>query len=136
MTEFIRTYSFEFFGQGLTAYLTSEREIYVPFIYLCDILGLNFERQLQRILDEGVISDMLESVKTTEHYWASTNPCNGLFLNLRALPYWLITIKAWWVKDQFRDSIVRFQMAAVKKVGVSMLLQMFQANTGSIFFNN
>ena len=136
MSIFVSSFDFEFVGLRLTAYVIPEREAYINFEQLCSLLGLDLETQFELIIDDDAISDMLEAFKSEESPDLSASQDSIWFLNVKALPFWLLTLESVWIRDELRESLIQFKRDALSKVGTLMRFDMFRHNTDTGIFSN
>lgn len=101
-----------FYGDELTAVLVENGVVYIPIRPICDYLGVDWSSQRQRIIRDLVLSEVAKGVVVT------TTPSKGgrgggpqemLCLPLDYLNGWLFGINAQRVKDEVRDTVVRYQ---------------------------
>jgi hypothetical protein len=105
----------EFYEDKITAALTEEgeeRQVYVPIRPICDLLGVDWSAQRQRINRDPVLSDVVSGVVITptpldENKFA--NPQEMLCIPLDYLNGWLFGINANRVKEEVRDRLLRYQ---------------------------
>ena len=107
--ELIQDFPFEFYSDLYSAHLANDRQFYVRLADVCTGMGLDSEGQRQRIQNDEAISDKLVVIKADTVYKDSVRKRDVVFLNLRALPYWLGTIDAKRVKDEVREKVIRFK---------------------------
>jgi hypothetical protein len=102
----------EFYGDELTAVLVENGVVYVPIRPICDYLGVDWSSQRQRIIRDLVLSEVAKGVVVTTTPSTSGRgggPQEMLCLPLDYLNGWLFGINAQRVKDEVRDTVVRYQ---------------------------
>ncbi len=95
---------------GLSAVVVRQGErVYFPLNVLCAVLGLNPQRQRERIREHEVLSRMLRQFAT---------PTAGgrqlvWHLDMRGVGFWLGSIQLAGVRAQLRPKLIEFQEALV-----------------------
>lgn len=89
----------------------NQRRVYVPLRPICDLLGVDWSAQRQRINRDPVLSTVVSSIVVTPPAAESkfANPQEMLCLPLDYLNGWLFGISAARVKDDIRDRLIRYQ---------------------------
>lgn len=107
----------EFYGDQIVTVLVFEPEqeqptIYVPIRPLCEYIGVSWSGQRERIMRDPVLSEVVEFVRVTRTKSPSGsargNP-NVLALPIEYLNGWLFGINATRVKEEIRDTLIRYQ---------------------------
>jgi hypothetical protein len=102
----------EFYGDELTAVLLEDGTVYVPIRPICDYLGVDWSAQRQRVIRDLVLSEVAKGVvviTTPSKSGRGGGPQEMLCLPLDYLNGWMFGINAQRVKDEVRDTIVRYQ---------------------------
>jgi len=107
--DIVHSVPFVFYGEVFKAYLTTNRQWFIPILDVCTALGVDTEGQRQRILRDEAIADRLVNLPLETPYRDTTRIQEVACLNLRALPYWLGTIDAKRVKDEHRKKVTLFK---------------------------
>lgn len=105
-------FPFEFYGTHFSAYLASDRRLYVPLADLCDAMEIGTNAQAQRIRRNEAIADAPITLPLQVPYGdeGALQTRRLLCLWLNRLPYWLGTIEASRIPDaDRRRQVVRFQ---------------------------
>jgi len=105
----IQGFPFVFYGEVFNAYLTDDRQWYLPLQDICLALGLDANGQRQRIQRDEALSDSLVNIPLETPYQDTTRTREVACLNIRRLPYWLGTIEASRVKEEHRKKIVLYK---------------------------
>ncbi|MBN2385565.1 MAG: hypothetical protein JXB85_00995 [Anaerolineales bacterium] len=93
-------------GIQLTACFTEEHLVLVCFDELCQTLGLNPGYQHRQIRANMVYADHLFLCSTESPYKDTLRKRRKLFLDMKALPFWLMNTNAGHVKEEHRDAII------------------------------
>jgi hypothetical protein len=107
--DIVHSVPFVFYGEVFKAYLTTNRQWFIPILDVCTALGVDTEGQRQRILRDEAIVDRLVNLPIETPYRDTTRVQEVACLNLRALPYWLGTIDAKRVKEEHRKKVTLFK---------------------------
>jgi len=107
--DIVHSVPFVFYGEVFKAYLTTNRQWFIPILDVCTALGVDTEGQRQRILRDEAIVDRLVNLPIETPYRDTTRIQEVACLNLRALPYWLGTIDAKRVKEEHRKKVTLFK---------------------------
>jgi len=107
----------EFYGDDITAVRVEDGTIYIPVRPLCDLLGLDWSGQRQRIVRDAVLSQEAKGVgvMTTP----SDSGVGGGRQEMLALPLdyisgFLFGVNAARVKEEIRDRLIRYQRECYK----------------------
>jgi hypothetical protein len=114
MLEIVSSFPFEFYDSAYVSYLASDRQFYIRLDHLSQGLGLDSHSQLRRVKEDEAISDRLVTMLLETPYKDSTRKQEVVFLNIRALPYWLGTIDVKRVKPEFHARIVLYKREFVE----------------------
>ena len=118
----------EFQGDSVLAVLVESEEegrapsVYVPLRPICERLGVAWAAQLRRINRSDVLSKMTRSVTVTVTEAGGRRDMIALPLDF--LNGWLFGINTSRVKEEIRDSLVRYQLECYR-----VLADAFQNNT-------
>jgi len=107
--DIVHSVPFVFYGEVFKAYLTTNRQWFIPILEVCNALGVDTEGQRQRILRDEAIADRLVNLPLETPYRDTTRIQEVACLNLRALPYWLGTIDVKRVKEEHRKKVILFK---------------------------
>lgn len=107
--DIVHSVPFVFYGEVFKAYLTTDRQWFIPILDVCNALGVDSEGQRQRILRDEAIADRLVNLPIETPYRDATRIQEVACLNLRALPYWLGTIDAKRIKEQHRKKVILYK---------------------------
>ena len=107
--DIVHSVPFIFYGEVFKAYLASDRQWYIPVNDVCAALDIDSRSQRRRIQDDEAISHRLMNIPMETPYQDSTRIQDVSCLNLRALPYWLGTIDARRVKEEYRKKVILFK---------------------------
>ena len=101
----------EFYSDQITAVRTEDGKVYIPVRPICDLLGVNWAGQRQRIQRDPILSEIITVVGVTHSTAGATNTQTNqmLALPLDFLNGWLFGINANRVKSEIRDSLLRYQ---------------------------
>lgn len=97
-----------FYDDEIIAVKAADGEVYVPIRPLCDLLGISWSGQSERIKRDAVLSDAAQFVRVTRTNSKGGNP-NVMALPLPMLHGWLFGINARRVKEEIREKLVRYQ---------------------------
>lgn len=102
-----------FYGDDLIAVQIYDGTIYVPIRPLCDLMGLSWSGQRERIIRDTILSEMARGVRVTR------TPDQGgeqemTCLPLDALNGWLFGVNDKRVKDSVRESLLRYKRECYK----------------------
>lgn len=111
----------DFYGDDLIA-VSLEGEPYVPLRPICDVLGVAWTGQRQRIMRDAVLSEAVATVRVTRTEGEREVTRELLCLPLEYLNGWLFGISAGRVKEEFREKIVQYQRDCYR-----VLAQAFQS---------
>ena len=102
-----------FYDDQITAVRADDDTVYVPLRPICDVLGVSWSAQRQRINRDAVLSDMIVQVTVQD---AQNEASGGKAQNRQmvALPLeyingWLFGISANRVKGEVREALIRYQ---------------------------
>lgn len=108
----------EFYGDEIVAIRAENGTVYVPVRPICDLLGIDWSGQRQRIMRDPVLSQVSMSVGviTTDIDLESRRPKTShmLALPLDYLSGFLFGMSANRVKEDVRDRLIRYQMECYK----------------------
>jgi len=107
--DIVHSVPFVFYGEVFKAYLTTNRQWFIPVLDVCNALGVDTEGQRQRILRDEAIADRLVNLPIETPYRDTTRVQEVACLNLRSLPYWLGTIDANRIKEEHRKKVILFK---------------------------
>lgn len=107
--DIVHSVPFVFYGEVFKAYLTTNRQWFIPVLDVCNALGVDTEGQRQRILRDEAIADRLVNLPLETPYRDTTRVQEVACLNLRTLPYWLGTIDANRIKEEHRKKVILFK---------------------------
>lgn len=105
----------DFYGDELTAVLVQageRRQIYVPLRPICELLGIDWSSQLQRLRRDAVLSTEIKGVvviTTPSDSSVGGGPQEMISLPLDYLNGWLFGINAARVREEIRGRLVRYQ---------------------------
>lgn len=102
-----------FYDDTITAVQVADGTVYIPIRPICVQLGLNWNGQRERINRDPILSESKQGVRVTRP------PEEGGEQEMICLPLdmmhgWLFGINANRVKDQIRESLLRFQREAYR----------------------
>ncbi len=97
-----------FYDDVILAVKMEDEAVYVPVRPICDLLGVSWNGQRERINRDAVLSDEMRFVRVTRANSSGGNP-NVLALPLNMLHGWLFGINASRVKEEIRDKLIRYQ---------------------------
>ena len=97
-----------FYEDEILAVKTEDDEVYVPIRPMCELLGVSWSGQNERIKRDLVLSEVARIVRVTRTNSKGGNP-NVLALPLPMLHGWLFGINASRVKEEIREKLVRYQ---------------------------
>lgn len=107
-----------FYDDEITAVRLSDGSVYIPIRPLCEILGVAWNGQYERIQRDPVLSSVLMSVRVTrtDIEPSSRRPLQSdvSCLPLEYLNGWMFGINANRVKAELRDRIIRYQRECYK----------------------
>ncbi len=107
-----------FYGDTIIVVRIQDGSIYVPIRPICDLLGVDWSAQRQRLMRDGVLSELAMSVvvTTTDIAAESRRPRNSelLALPLDYISGFLFGINAERVKPEVRDRLIRYQRECYK----------------------
>lgn len=99
----------QFYGDEIIAVQDgASGAIYVPLGRLCDNLGVNRRNQIDRLRDNEILVDGLQTVPIATAGGAQATEC----LRLDLIPLWLTTINAGRVKAGVAEKLKRYQREA------------------------
>jgi hypothetical protein len=107
----------DFYEDEITAVLVEEetsgrREVYVPLRHLCNLIGVSYQGQAQRIRRDPVLSAKLAGVNVTFTPDPERGGGGTQTVNCLPLPYlngWMFGINANRVKPEIKDKLIRYQ---------------------------
>lgn len=99
-----------FYDDQITAVRVEDGTVYVPIRPICELLGLAWQGQNERINRDAILSQVAGSVSVT-----LTEPNRTRNISMKCLPLdylngWLFGINANRVKDSVRDGLLKYQM--------------------------
>lgn len=98
----------DFYGDQMLAVRVDDENVYVPIRPMCDLLGVSWSGQRERINRDAVLSQEARFVRVTRTNSKGGNP-NMLALPLPMVHGWLFGINANRVKEELRDKLVLYQ---------------------------
>ncbi|HYN87543.1 MAG TPA: phage antirepressor N-terminal domain-containing protein [Ardenticatenaceae bacterium] len=105
--------SIDFYGEELVAVQDAEGTVWLPMRPLCDVLGVVWSSQRDRISRDAVMGEVVRAIRVVrpgERGGAQEMAC----LPLDVARFWLIGINANRVKPEFRDRLVEYQREAIE----------------------
>jgi hypothetical protein len=97
-----------FYGDTLIAVQAADGAIYVPLGRMCDNLGLNRQRQMERIGRHPVLSQGISDLEVPTEGGPQAMRC----LRVDLLPLWLAGVNANRVSEEIRAKLVKYQAEA------------------------
>ena len=108
--EIINQYPFEFYGSIFLIYETDQNKLVIPIRDMCDVLGLNFRSQLQRIKNHMVLSENLSTIRDPVlQKNGKARESDLVCIALECLPYLLAWIDVKGMKRSARAKIIRYK---------------------------
>lgn len=103
-----------FYDDEITAVRLEDGQVLIPIRPICDLMGLSWSGQADRIGRDLVLSEIAATVRVTR-----TEATRDVTRELVALPLeylngWLFGINASRVKDEIKDRLVRYQRECYK----------------------
>lgn len=99
-----------FYNDQLTAVQMDDGGVYVPVRAICDLIGVDWSSQRQRINRDAVLSqELVPCVVVTTTQGQPDQRRDVLCLPLKYIPGWLFGINANRVKEELRDKIIQYQ---------------------------
>lgn len=112
MSEILKVFTLELFGNYVEAYLLRDGELYLPVRQVARALGLAFSSQLRRMKRDPVIGPTLRKVKPPppegEPSWGGRRTALVVF-PLRYLPGWLMGVEVTRLKSPARERILAYK---------------------------
>lgn len=109
MTKLIYAHELPFNGDVFSVHVSSDDKVYVRLDDLCNLLGLDWRKQRQHILEDAFLSDKLAVFPVAADNSGTAQPEDVLFFDFGALSYWLNTLMHPPIKRlDVRDRVVRF----------------------------
>jgi len=106
----IDQFPFEFYDHTFELYLTDNRQLILSLRSLCEAMGLDFSAQSRRVERDDALADGVSLVVApVMRKDGSSQEREVACLALRLLPYWLGTIDASRVKQELKDTVIRFK---------------------------
>lgn len=103
-----RTYKqIEFYEDNVVAVQMESGDIYVPIRHLCELLGVSYQGQIDRIRRDPVLEKYESLVVIDDERRGGPQATNCLALKF--VPGWLFGISARRVKESVRDKLVLYQ---------------------------
>ncbi len=102
--------SVTFYGDEIVAVQTEDGEVFVPIRQMCDLLGIGYQGQIDRIRRDPVLQKYereveLERADAAGRGGAQATNC----LALKYVPGWLFGISASRVRDDVREKLILYQ---------------------------
>jgi hypothetical protein len=122
-----------FYDDQIIAVRVEDGTVYVPIRPICDLIGVNRQGQQERINRDPILSDACRTLTIVDGYGSVTPPQGRamLCLPLDYLNGWLFGINANRVKDNVRESVLRYQRECYR-----VLFDAFQSGELSIDSND
>lgn len=101
-----------FYDDEITAVRLQDGRVYIPLRPVCDLLGIDWSAQRQRINRDPILSEVVSGVVVTPSPLAESkfaNPQEMLCIPLDFLNGWLFGINANRVSDAVRPTLLRYQ---------------------------
>lgn len=112
----LQAYPFHFYDADFTIHLASDRQFYVRLNDLCDAMGVSREGQRRRIIEDIGMSRYLVNIVADTVYQDGVRRQETLFLNSKALTYWLGSIDHRKLKPEVKERVAEFKMNFVDAV--------------------
>ncbi len=112
----LQAYPFHFYDSDFTIHLANDHHFYVRLNDLCDAMGVSREGQRRRIIEDIGMSRYLVIIVADTVYKDGVRQQETLFLNSKALTYWLGSIDHRRLKPEVKDRVAEFKMNFVDEV--------------------
>lgn len=103
--------SIRFYGDEIIAVRVQDGTVYVPVRPICELIGVNWAAQYQRIQRDAILSEIVSGVVVTPtpHVNKFANPQEMICLPLDFLNGWLFGMNASRVKVEIREKLLTYQ---------------------------
>ena len=125
----------EFYGDAVIAVRMVDNSVFVPVRPLCDLIGVRWNAQYERIQRDPILSTVSMSVRVTRTDIdpSSRTPRNSdmLALPLDYLNGWLFGIQANRVKSEIKDTLLQYQKDCYRVLADAFLYDRITARPDS-----
>ncbi len=103
--------SIDVYGDNVIAIRADDGTIWVPVRYLCDVLGVNYSGQYQRIQRDPVLGEALREAPVS---LPDGRSYEMVCLPLKYVRGWLFGINASRVKEEVREKLIQYQREIIE----------------------
>lgn len=112
----VQAFPFEFYGSRFTVQIATDGHLYVRLGDICDAMGVSLQGQRGRILNDVGMSRYLVYIMADTVYKEGVRRQEVMFLNIKALPYWLGSIDHKRLKPEVQERVAQFKIHFVDAV--------------------